>query len=149
MKIKNVAHIGLCVKDMEAQIKFYTEVMGFEVFDGPTEPIHDEEESRGMGFDDCIDRICLLKAPSGDIFEFIQFIEPDPIAPVKDMNLVGKHHIAFEVDDIFEVVGLFRERGLEVMADPQIAPDVEIPYYYVICRDPEGTAIEFSQYIQE
>lgn len=148
MKIKKVAHIGLCVKDMEAQINFYTNVMGFEVIDGPSGPIHDESESRGMGFDDCIDRICMLKAPCGDVFEFIQFLKPSSIEAIRDFNFIGKQHVSFEVEDIFETVNIFKDNNLEIVSEPQIAPDVEVPFYYVVCRDPEGTAIEFSQYIK-
>lgn len=146
MNVTGLTHIGFCVKDIEQSIDFYTRVMGFEVADGPTDPIHDEDDSKGMGFDDCITRTCILDCKAGFALELVQFLEPDPLPLIVALNQIGKHHIAYEVDDIFTFFKKWEEEGAFIYDKPVLYQSEQgESFYWAYVQDPDGITLELSQ----
>lgn len=147
MKITGLTHIGICVTDIERSIKFYTEMMGFQITEGPTPPIRDPEDSRGMGFADCITRTCVLRCDAGFSLELVQFLEPEPACLADRLDLIGKHHIAYQVDDIHQWYHKWVEAGLPVYDQPILvnAENEEDSFYWAYVKDPDGITLELNQ----
>lgn len=147
MKVTGLTHIGICIKDMEKSIDFYTRIMGFKVTDGPSDPIRDDDDSKGMGFDDCVTRTCILECEAGFALELVEFLEPESEPLNKALNQLGKHHIAYEVDDIFAFFKTWEEEGIHVYYKPVLieAENKEDSFYWAYVQDPDGITLELSQ----
>ncbi|MGO9570306.1 MAG: methylmalonyl-CoA epimerase [Desulfomonilaceae bacterium] len=100
MKIKRIAHLGIAVNDLEAAINFFTKGL-------PLEVAH-REDYQGMkiGFVPVGDSsVELLQDASG----------ASAIKNFLDKNGEGIHHIAFEVDDIYQAVAELKEKGIRLI----------------------------------
>lgn len=100
MKVKRIAHLGVAVQDLDAAVKFFTQGL-------PLEITHTEEyEGMKIGF-----------IPVGDSsIELLQDVSgSSPIGKYLAKNGEGIHHIAFEVDDIYQAVAELKERGVRLI----------------------------------
>lgn len=146
MKVNELAHIGICVRNLEKSIDFYEKVMGFKVFSGPTKLITSEEEGKGIGFDCCSYRVCVIEIVPGQYLELLEYSDPKtPEGGPCPINSIGKHHVAYMVEDIFNWVEKFRQLGVPVVSDQIEDEGSEIPLYWVYAKDPDGIAIELMQ----
>jgi len=100
MKIKRIAHLGIAVNDLEAAMRFFTEGL-------PLEVTHTEDfQGMKIGFVPVGDSsIELLQDTSG----------ASPIKKYLEKNGEGIHHIAFEVDDIFQALEELKARGVKLI----------------------------------
>jgi methylmalonyl-CoA/ethylmalonyl-CoA epimerase len=100
--IKKIAHIGIAVENIEEQIVWYRDILGFSV----------------VGYEDVPDqkvRVVILAV--GEIHvELLQPTSPDsPIAKYLEKKGSGIHHIAYEVDDIKEAIAYFTEKKIQMI----------------------------------
>jgi methylmalonyl-CoA epimerase len=100
MRIKRIAHLGVAVHDLESALKFFTGGL-------PLEMTH-TEDYQGM-------RIGFI--PVGDSsIELLQDVSgSSAIRKFLDKNGEGIHHIAFEVDDIYQAVAELKEKGVRLV----------------------------------
>ena len=147
MKTNGIAHVGICVKNLEKSVDFYTKVMGFKVIDPPpAEFLDDPDEAKGLGFEKCANRVCSLEIAKNQIFELMEFSFPDSPADIPmPLNTLGKHHIAYYVDSMQEWLSKFRELGLEVVYKEQPFETGGETAYWALVKDPDGIVIEFIQ----
>lgn len=117
--IKQLAHLCIHSRDLDATRRFYCDVLGAEIaFDF-------QRAGKGFGY--------YLKLGGNT---FIEVFEDEP---------GGEGHIrhmALEVDDIEAVVKVLREHGAEA-SDPQFGDDYA---WQAWTTDPNGVRIEFHQY---
>jgi len=100
MKIKRIAHLGVAVSDLDVALKFFT--LGL-----PLELTHTEDyQGMKIGF-----------IPVGDSsIELLQDVSgSSAIKKFLDKNGEGIHHIAFEVDDIYQAVAELKEKGVKLI----------------------------------
>jgi methylmalonyl-CoA/ethylmalonyl-CoA epimerase len=100
MKIKRIAHLGIAVNDLEAAISFFTEGL-------PLEVTHTEDyQGMKIGF-----------VPVGDSsVELLQDVSgSSAIKSFLDKKGEGIHHIAFEVDDIYQALAELKEKGIRLI----------------------------------
>jgi len=100
--IKKVDHIGIAVKDMNAAIKFYEEVLGMKV-----EGIEVVEEQK----------VKTAFIPTGDSeVELLESTAPDgPIAKFIEKKGEGIQHIAFRVDNIEKALEELKAKGIRLI----------------------------------
>lgn len=100
--IKIIDHIGIAVKDMDAAIKFYEEVLGMKATG--TEVV--EEQKVKTAF-----------IPTGDSeVELLESTAPDgPIAKFIERRGEGIQHIAFRVDDIDKALEELKAKGVKLI----------------------------------
>jgi len=126
MQIKGLAHIGIRVRDMEVSLKFYTELLGFELTDrqmlGTTE----------LSF--LKNGTCLI--------ELIHSATHDERTPGQI------DHVALEVQNIDELVADLRAKGVSFLSD-QIAdcPTLLDGVRNIFFCGPDGERIEFFDYV--
>ena len=100
MKIKRIAHLGIAVNDLEAALEFFTHGL-------PLKVTHTEDyQGMKIGF-----------VPVGDSsVELLQDVSgSSAIKKYLDKNGEGIHHIAFEVDDIYQAVAELKEKGIKLI----------------------------------
>lgn len=146
MKISGICHTGVCVRNLEKSIEFYNGILGFKVVDPPCDMVTDPEEGKGLGFEDCTHRICLLEVAPGQCMELMEFgIPQSPIQEPLPMNALGKMHLSLGVDDVQAWVDKFEELGLEVVYKPLPYETDKGTAYWVLVKDPDGIVIELMQ----
>ncbi len=115
MKIKYNTFI---VKDMEESLKFYTEVMGFEV---------DSEHNPHPGA-----KIVLLKGEGDTMIELIQNTENEP----------GLYCIGMDVEDVNAKVDELKIKGVKIVMEP-----IPITVgFLAFIEDPNGAKIALIQH---
>ena len=98
-----IDHTEIITRDMAGSIKFYTEILGFELTRN-----HKMDGSRG------ITEISFLKL--GDtILELLEFPDAEPI-PLKPQ--VGYRMMAITVDDMPKAIVYLKEKGVIISREP-------------------------------
>lgn len=99
MKIIKVDHIGVAVRDSEAGIKFFSNLLGLKL------------EGQEVVAEQKVKTTFL---PVGDTeVELLEATEPDsPIAKFLEKRGEGIHHIAFSVEDIDSALKELKEHGV-------------------------------------
>ena len=124
-KITGLAHIGVRVSDMEASLRFYTEVLGFKLTG---------QQMMGtshLAFLEC--GTCL-----------IELIHPANYAPREAGQI---DHIAMEVKGIDELVCRLIEKGVHFLSDSvSTAPTLLDGVKNIFFTGPDGERFEFFEY---
>lgn len=102
--MKRIDHVGIAVRDLEAQVALYRDQLGME-FAG-TETVASQHV-----------RVAFFRA--GDsLVELLQSTSPDgPIARFIDKRGEGMHHLAYEVAEIRSAMQEAEIRGLQPLAN--------------------------------
>ncbi len=100
--IKKIDHVGIAVKDIDAAIKFYEDMLGLKV----TEIEEVAEQKVKVAF-----------LPTGDSeVELLQSTTPDgPIARFIEKNGEGIQHIAFRVENLEEKLQQLKDAGVRLI----------------------------------
>lgn len=149
MKIRNVSHIAIGVRDMEKSLAFYRDVLGMRVTLDETEEFGDGErfpKTRRRGvylrWDD---------DPHAPFVVLDQQLSQEPFGEPAQLFQVGVHHVGFWVDDCDAVAERARAAGLEPMTRPANSDTIaygEAPGGKVrtmFLRDPDGNVVQFDQ----
>lgn len=132
----DINHIGLNVKDMQASIRFYRDVLGLEQLGD----IVDQKDS--------CNRVQYLKVPDGAMVELIEYYPEGQPTGYEDTNTGVIRHIAFSVNSREDLQALY-ERFQKAQADfPEITftQPAYLPYLdldNLLLRDPNGIELEF------
>ena len=115
--IKALNHTGFVVRDRDAAVAFYRDVVGLRVIS--------EYGRKGPGVDQVVGyegtelRSAVLDLGGGHILELIQYLSPAPAErPTEERNVLGAAHLAFEVEDIGETFRRLEGGGARVMNPP-------------------------------
>lgn len=146
---KSVAHIGLTVKNLDASVAFYRDVLGLkylgEMFmDGPeTEKLFDKAG--------CCARVAYLKAHGSDSVppvELIEFTSPQTYKDVPSLFKTSISELCFESDDIDKEYKRLSGLGVKFISAPQSFDSTrygfgksKAVYFY----DPDGNILELIQ----
>ena len=113
IRLKNINHITYNVKDKDAALKWYEEILGLKQIPKMVDSDH----------------LYWLQLPSGAMVHIIENADA-PSAP--------SHHTAFEVDDIEASRADLIQKGIET-TDIQTRNDGQRAFYF---NDPDGNRIE-------
>ena len=125
-EVKGLAHIGVFVKDVEASVKFYRDILGFTVTD---------KADVGSKLVFANAGTCLL--------ELIQPKEYKPRVPGQ------VDHIAIEVKGIEEMRAYLEEKGVKVPAEVGVMPNLLGGVKNIFFEGPDGERIEFFDYLKK
>lgn len=131
--IPSAAHVCIAVKDMETSIKFYTEILGFEV-----------RHKCYCG----INQLAFLTHKNIEV-EFVQFTNPEPDACgrcYETLAGVGRiWHICMyaEREAMPVMIEYFKEMGIPVTEGLRENPDVHEGSRCFFIFGPDGEQIEF------
>jgi lactoylglutathione lyase len=143
MAVLRVAHVGICVRELERSLAFYCDLLGFR-------PLS-ELEVRGAE----TDRLLRLKGVEqrtafverdGVRLALFAFRSPPPLGDgsPRPMNALGFAALALRVDDLEATVARLRGAGARVL-DETRSDHPEFSSKLVFALDPDGTLIELME----
>ena len=125
MKIKNIDHLVLTVKDIEASCRFYTTVLAME------------EVSFGQGR-----KAVAFGNQKINFHQHGQELEPRALHPTP-----GSGDLCFITDDsISDVIEHIQSCGIEIIEGPVARIGAKGPMISIYIRDPDQNLIEISTY---
>ena len=136
------SHLGICVSDLEASLRFYCEGLGFEEV-----AAHEvgEEFAALMEVDGVRLRSRMVRR-DGVTLELLDFVEPGTFgdADRRPMNQLGLTHLSFRVDDVARRGGARRGDGWHRGGGHpyDLRSRGAPPLDFVYCTDPDGVRIE-------
>jgi methylmalonyl-CoA epimerase len=102
MSIQKISHIGIAVRDLEQQIRFYGDQLGLELIG--QEVIEDQQV-----------RVAIFRIGESSI-ELLAPTSPDsPVAKFLDKRGEGVHHIAYEVDGLEPMLRRLESHGIDLI----------------------------------
>lgn len=125
-KLKGLAHIGLCVLDMDKSKAFYQDTLGFELTDEATLPNGVKLAFLHIGS-------CLLE------------LVYTPGREAREAGVVD--HIAIEVEDIETVVCKLIEKGVKFLSDEIGEADIQGGIKNIFFTGPDGERLEFFEFL--
>lgn len=129
MKIKKIDHITINLKDVEKSLKFYGELLGLE-------PL----PSVDLG--DHLLRYFLL--PGGQKLELTEYFFPTEDTGATATDLGRARHLAFEVEDAYEVEKKLTEGGYPFHVP--VSYNKKLQFSGGLTKDPNGFELEFLHY---
>jgi glyoxylase I family protein len=125
--INKVHHIAIICTDYEVSKKFYTEILGLKIIN---ETFREERESYKLD----------LALNSDYIIELFSFPNP-PKRPTRP-EAAGLRHLAFEVDNLDEVIAHLTNHKIEV--EP-VRIDEITNMRFTFIADPDNLPVEFYE----
>ncbi|MEX1670226.1 lactoylglutathione lyase family protein [Zhongshania guokunii] len=152
---RNFSHIGISVPDLEAAVKFYTEVMGWYLIMAPTEVVEDKSPIGEMCsdvFDRNWERFRIAHLSTGDrigveIFEFKGQVNPENNF---EYWKTGVFHFCVQDPNVEELAErIVAAGGKKRMAKPRYYYPGKKPYRMIYMEDPFGNILEIYSHSYE
>jgi catechol 2,3-dioxygenase-like lactoylglutathione lyase family enzyme len=143
MAIQCIAHVGICVSDLERSRRFYRDGLGFkevarlQTSSGPTRQLLQMKD---------VDLRALFLERDGLRIELLHYPRPGTTAGERPrpMNQLGITHIALRVDDVDATIAALERAGASWLQGTTIDnPEFQARASMVV--DPDGTRIELIQ----
>jgi catechol 2,3-dioxygenase-like lactoylglutathione lyase family enzyme len=142
--VKRIHHVAILVSDLDRSLRFYSDVLGFDVVD-KVDLVAGPEVSKGVGLDDTQLSLVHLKVGDGQTrIELLHYLYPKsrPIADDSQTNDIGVGHAAFEVAEIDSYYNTLKDKGVQFISKVQESSTGEkFCYFY----DPDGAILEIIQ----
>jgi lactoylglutathione lyase len=151
--IKGIFHVSFTVKDIDASVKWYTEVLGLEYFRSQEQ--HNEYTGKLVGYPNAHLKIAQLKVPGQPLaaganhhIELVQYINP-PNREGNDLNTynVANGHWAFITDDIQRDFARMQALGVRFKHPHPVAIEAGVNKggFAVYLFDPDDITLELLQ----
>ena len=144
--MKGLHHVGITVKDLDASIGFYHDVLGLQFSNEPSPWFEGEELSRGVGVPGAALRQVSLLVGDTTI-ELLEYKAP-PSETERPLisNSLGASHVAFLVEDIGAAKAELEAKGVSFYSDVNVVDDgVLAGWRWVYFEDPDGYPLELVQ----
>ena len=145
MGVTGFFHTGFTVADLARSLRFYRDLLGFEVV---AEQVAEAEYlGRVVGFPGVRIKMAFLRVPGdGHRLELLEYLthpgEPTP----RETNRPGNGHICLYVDDLAALHARLAAAGVTFMSEPvDITAGVNKGARAVYARDPDGFTVELLQ----
>jgi lactoylglutathione lyase len=149
--IQGFFHVSFTVSNLEASVKWYTEVLGLQFVRGQEQ--HNEYTSKLVGYPDAHLKVAQLRVPGQTIpisrhdVELVEYVHPRGEDIPLDTNRTGVGHWAFIVDDIHAEFERLSALGVKFKAERPVAIEhgVNKGGYAIYFTDPDGITLELLQ----
>jgi len=136
-----VSHLGICVSDLDASLRFWCDGLGFsEVASHEVGP----EFGALMELDD-VGLVSRMINRDGLTIELLAFASPPVIGSRqrRPMNQLGFTHLSLRVSDLEAMADAIEAAGGQVVRTTRTSLDVGgMDLDFVFCTDPDGVRIE-------
>lgn len=144
-------HVSFTVRDLEASVKWYTEVLGLEFVRSQVQ--HNAYTSKLVAFPDAHLKVAQLRVPGATVpvsrhhIELVEYVHPRAEDIPLDTNRAGVGHWAFMVDDIHAEFERLKALGVQFRAEGPIAIEegVNKGGFTIYFSDPDGITLELVQ----
>jgi lactoylglutathione lyase len=139
-----MSHAGLCVADLAASLRFYTEGLGYEVAEG-----YDvgDEVADTLEVPHGVQLRSQMIVKDGTKLELLGWTSPAVVGtPSTARNQLGLTHLSFDVDDLPAVEARLVALGATVIESTRTHIDMgEATLDLLFLADPDGTRIELME----
>ena len=139
--ILGVHHPALSVPDIEAAVRFYCDVLGFEVVMEAEIPSGIEPLNEAFGVSDAGCKVRMVSKGNSCI-ELFEFKDTSPGDPARPVNLQGITHFALVSDDFQADFDHLAANGVDFNTPPFGAS----PNLFAYGRDPFGNVVELLEH---
>ena len=162
--ISRIIHMNVVVTDIEESLKFYCDLLGGHIVGGVEKEavIRRKTESNGVGIalglgNTAEWKACLIRFgydKEATVIDLLQWTKPASTGtPYEKLNNVGIARMALAVDDVDKTHNDLKSKGVEFISLPQevdLSPETpgQRLIRIAVCKDPDGTAVEFVEFIQ-
>ncbi len=143
MAIQCLAHVGICVSDIERSRRFYRDLLGFK--EVARLQVVGEPSASLLDLDD-VDLHATFWERDGVRIELLWYAQPqgEPGPVPRPMNQFGLTHVAIRVDDLDQTLAALRREGVTVLDETRISnPQFGAEVVYVL--DPDGLRLELIE----
>ena len=144
--MKGLHHVGITVKDLDASIRFYHDVLGLPFSNEPSPWFDGEALGKAVGVPGgALRQVSLLLGDT--MFELLEYKSPpsQTTEPLKSQS-VGASHVAFFVDDIAAKKAELEAKGIEFYSDVNTVDEgVLAGWRWVYFEDPDGYPLELVE----
>lgn len=137
-------HLGAVVRDVDATLTFYCDVLGAELLWDDKAPQVGEQTDTIFGLPETQVRVVGVRL-HGTVIEFFQFLHPEP-KPLgnasTNFTTIGWKHPAFAVANIDAEVKRLKKAGVRFVFPVQALPNGDRMVYFL---DNDGLMLEFIQ----
>jgi catechol 2,3-dioxygenase-like lactoylglutathione lyase family enzyme len=146
-------HVGITVRDLDASIRFYHDVLGLPFANEPSPWFEGDELGRGVGVPGAVLRQVSLLVGDATL-ELLEYKQPpsETAAPLRSNNR-GASHVAFRVDDIESAKSELEAKGVEFYGPVNVVDEgVLAGWRWVYFDDPDGyplELVEVAYYLEE
>lgn len=151
MMTKGVSHIAVGVRDMEKSLRFYHDLLGFQI-------VRDEvQETRGTVlpalYKDAHERrrVATLYWKKGKDEAFLVLSEhtDKPVSgEAIKLDQIGIHHFAFWVENLPKVYEELKARGAEFIVPPTVTKTADGNFNSAFLRDPDGILVQLDELVE-
>jgi catechol 2,3-dioxygenase-like lactoylglutathione lyase family enzyme len=144
--MKGMHHVGITVRDLDASIRFYHDVLGLPFSNEPSPWFDGPELGPAVGVPGAgLRQVSLLLGDT--TLELLEYKSPpsETTQPLPSNN-IGASHVAFLVDDIHETVAELKAKGIEFFSDVNAVDEgVLAGWRWVYFADPDGYPLELVE----
>lgn len=144
--MKGLHHVGITVKDLDASIRFYHDVLGLGFVNEPSPWFDGPGLGPAVGVPGAALRQVSLKLGETTL-ELLEYRSP-PSQTVKPLvsNNIGASHVAFHVDDIHATKADLESKGINFYSDVNVVDEgVLAGWRWVYFEDPDGYPLELVE----
>jgi catechol 2,3-dioxygenase-like lactoylglutathione lyase family enzyme len=144
--MKGLHHVGITVKDLDASIRFYHDVLGLEFSNEPSPWFEGPALGPAVGVPGAaLRQVSLLLGDT--TLELLEYKSPpsETDGPLRSNNL-GASHVAFLVDDIKATKAELESKGVTFFSPVNVVDEgVLAGWRWVYFADPDGYPLELVE----
>jgi catechol 2,3-dioxygenase-like lactoylglutathione lyase family enzyme len=140
--ISGVRHTGIVVSDLQGGIRFWVDLLGFQIVSNQLES--GDFVDRLLGLVDVQVQTVKLKSNDATMVELLHY-KSSHSSPFWERSTYsrGITHIALNTQDVDELVQRLRKEGFHSINEPEISPDKRVKACYL--RGFEGVLLELVE----
>jgi catechol 2,3-dioxygenase-like lactoylglutathione lyase family enzyme len=145
MKIIGADHTSYTVANLERSLEFYVGLLGCELL---WQRENSDQYFRDIvGFPDCVVKLAHVRIPgSTHKLELVEYVTPPGVPADVRTNNPGSSHVAFLVDDLWEVYEELSSKGVKFRSLPiEITTGANKGGWGIYMADPDGITMELFQ----
>jgi catechol 2,3-dioxygenase-like lactoylglutathione lyase family enzyme len=144
--MKGLHHVGVTVKDLDASIRFYHDVLGLQFSNEPSPWFDGPELGPAVGVPGAALRQVSLQAGDTTV-ELLEYKSPpSKTGEPLESNSVGASHVAFLVDDIEAKKAELEAEGVTFFSAVNVVEEgVLAGWRWVYFADPDGYPLELVE----
>jgi len=144
--MKGMHHVGITVRDLDASIRFYHDVLGLPFSNEPSPWFDGPELGPAVGVPGAgLRQVSLVLGDT--TLELLEYKSPpsETTQPLPSNN-IGASHVAFLVDDIHKTVVDLSSKGISFFSDVNVVDEgVLAGWRWVYFADPDGYPLELVE----
>jgi catechol 2,3-dioxygenase-like lactoylglutathione lyase family enzyme len=144
--MRGLHHFGVTVKDLDASLRFYHDVLGLEIVSEPSPWFDSPELGPAVGVPGAALRQVCLKVGTSTL-ELLEYRSPpsETSRPLPSNN-ISASHVAFVVEDIEAAKAELEAKGIEFFSDVNVVDEgVLAGWRWVYFADPDGYPLELVE----